>query len=184
MDKTALLVMDVQNGIVARFADEAGLRSIQEAVRTARVHHIPLIFVRVALRPGYPDSHPRNRSFARVAAMGHMSEDDDDTQIWSGVQPQAHEPVVVKRRVSAFAGSGLDLLLRSMEIEHLVLSGIATSGVVLSTVREAADKDYQLTVLKDACLDSDAEVHRVLMEKIFPRQADVVTVQAWAQRLQ
>jgi nicotinamidase-related amidase len=51
-------------------------------------------------------------------------------------------------------------------------------------VREAADKDYQLTVLKDACLDSDAEVHRVLMEKIFPRQADVVTVQAWAQRLQ
>jgi hypothetical protein len=68
--------------------------------------------------------------------------------------------------------------------EHtLILGGIATSGVVLSTLREAADKDFALTVLSDACLDADPEVHRVLMEKVFPRQANVLTVDAWTDTL-
>jgi len=61
-----------------------------------------------------------------------------------------------------------------------VLCGIATSGVVLSTLRQAADLDYRLTVLRDACADAEAEVHRVLTEKVFPRQADVVDVAHWA----
>jgi nicotinamidase-related amidase len=60
-----------------------------------------------------------------------------------------------------------------------VLAGIATSGVVLSTIRQAADLDYELTVLEDGCADADPEVHRVLMEKVFPRQASVITAQEW-----
>jgi len=72
-------------------------------------------------------------------------------------------------------------VLRAANIDTLVLTGIATSGVVLSTLRQAADLDYRLVVLSDACLDSDAEVHRVLMEKVFPRQADVVTVNEWVE---
>ena len=74
-------------------------------------------------------------------------------------------------------------MLRSSDIDHLVLAGIATSGVVLSTLREAADRDYRLTVLADACLDRDAEVHRLLIEKVFPRQADVMTVADWVSAL-
>jgi len=58
-----------------------------------------------------------------------------------------------------------------------------TSGVVLSTLRQAADLDYKLIVLADACLDADAEVHRVLTEKVFPRQADVLSVESWVQQL-
>ena len=57
-----------------------------------------------------------------------------------------------------------------------------TSGVVLSTLREAADHDYQLTVLSDTCVDGDAEVQRVLIEKIFPRQAEILTVAEWSSR--
>ena len=91
--------------------------------------------------------------------------------------------MVVKKRVSAFSGSDLEVLLRSLDVTHLVLTGIATSGVVLSTLREAADKDYRLTVLADGCLDADEEVHRVLIEKVFPRQAEVVSVDEWASRL-
>jgi nicotinamidase-related amidase len=64
-------------------------------------------------------------------------------------------------------------------IDSLVLTGIATSGVVLSTLRQAADLDFSLTVLADGCLDADSEVHRVLTEKVFPRQADVATVDGW-----
>jgi nicotinamidase-related amidase len=90
---------------------------------------------------------------------------------------------VVKKRVSAFSGSDLEVLLRSLGVGNLVLSGIATSGVVLSTLREAADRDYELTVLSDACADADDEVHRVLIGKVFPRQAEVISVEEWAGRL-
>jgi len=62
----------------------------------------------------------------------------------------------------------------------MVLTGVATSGVVLSTIREAADKDYRLTVIADCCADGDEEVHRVLTTKIFPRQSDVCNVKEWA----
>ncbi len=85
--------------------------------------------------------------------------------------------------MSAFAGSDLDVVPRAGGIEALVLSGIATSGVVLSTLRQAADLDFSLTVLSDGCFDADAEVHRVLCEKVFPRQAQVLTVAAWVDAL-
>ena len=71
------------------------------------------------------------------------------------IQPKDGEVVVIKKRVSAVTGSDLEVILRSYGIKHMVLSGISTSGVVLSTVREAADKDYQLTVLADCCADQD-----------------------------
>jgi nicotinamidase-related amidase len=83
--------------------------------------------------------------------------------------------VLYKHRVSAFAGNALQMILRSQGIETLVLMGIATSGIVLSTVRAAADLDFQCIVIKDACFDRDEEVHRVLMEKIFASQATVIT---------
>ncbi len=78
-------------------------------------------------------------------------------------------------------GSDLEVILRAKNIRHLVLAGISTSGVVLSTVREAADKDYQLTVLSDLCADFDEQVHSLLLEKIFPRQAAVITSRQWMQ---
>jgi len=76
------------------------------------------------------------------------------------------------------------VILRSQQIDTLILTGIATSGVVLSTLREAADKDFSIKVLSDACLDADPEVHRVLTEKVFPRQADVMSVGEWSDTLQ
>jgi nicotinamidase-related amidase len=84
--------------------------------------------------------------------------------------------------VSAFAGSDLDVVLRGLGAGTLVLAGIATSGVALSTLRQAADLDYRLIVLADACLDADPEVHRVLTEKVFPRQAEVSTVAQWTEQ--
>jgi hypothetical protein len=55
--------------------------------------------------------------------------------------------------------------------------------IVLSTLRQAADLDFGLTVLTDGCLDNDPEVHRVLTEKIFPRQAHGLTIQEWVKTL-
>lgn len=133
----------------------------------------------VAFRDGHPDVSPRNRLFARLSSRGELADTNPSTQILPAIAPESGDIVVTKRRVSAFSGSDLEIVLRSNQIDELVLAGIATSGVVLSTVREAADRDYGLVVLSDCCADSDAEVHRILMEKVFPRQADVTAVGDW-----
>ncbi len=182
---SALLVMDVQRGVVDRYAGDGALVDrLRQAVAAARAMAVPVVFVRVALRPGRPEVSSRNKAFAAASLSGlSLGEQDEATQIHPALEPQVGDPVVVKKRVSAFTGSDLEVLLRSMGIEHLVLTGIATSGVVLSTLREAADRDYELTVLHDACADADPEVHRVLTEKIFPRQAEVISVAEWASRV-
>ena len=78
--------------------------------------------------------------------------------------------------MGAFSTTDLDQQLRSRKIDTLTLAGISTSGVVLSTVRDAADRDYRVYVLEDACFDRDQEVHDLLTRKVFPRQAYVISI--------
>ena len=136
----------------------------------------------VGFRKGYPEVNPNNKSFV-ILKSGAMNFDaEEGTAVHESVAPQPGEIIITKKRVSAFAGSDLEVILKSLGINHLVLTGIATSGVVLSTLREAADKDYILTVLSDCCADRDEEVHRVLTTKIFPRQAEVMTAEEWSSK--
>ncbi len=181
MANSALLIMDVQNGIVERFASgSAGLlAALAGATSGARSAGIPVVYVRVAFRPGAPEITGANRTFSALAATATMDLDARATQIHPAVAPEPGDVVVVKKRVSAFTGSDLEVVLRAFDARALVLAGIATSGVVLSTLREAADLDFSLTVLRDGCADADDEVHRVLLEKVFPRQARVCTVSEW-----
>ncbi|WP_336628172.1 MULTISPECIES: cysteine hydrolase family protein [unclassified Microbacterium] len=184
---TALLLMDFQNGIAGRYAEGGSdvLVHAQRALAAARAAGIPVVFVRVAFREGFPEAAARNKAFGAIRqspTAPYMGEDAEATQIVAALAPLPGEPVVIKRRYGAFA-SDLDVLLRGLDATDLVLAGVSTSGVVLSTVRHAADHDFGLTVLSDACADQDPEVHRVLLEKVFPRQADVVTVDEWASGL-
>jgi nicotinamidase-related amidase len=180
MASTALLVMDVQQSIVDRFTgDQHYLPRLAGAIGTARGAGIRVIYVVVGFRPGFPEVSPRNKTFGAIAGSGRMGPDDPGAAIAAAVAPQDGDVVVTKRRVSAFTGSDLDVVLRAAEADSLVLTGVATSGVVLSTLRQAADLDYRLTVLTDGCLDADPEVHRVLTEKVFPRQADVLSIADW-----
>jgi len=182
--RPVLLVMDFQHGIVEAVADPSVLDAAGRAVKAARASGIPVMFVRVAFRPGYPEAAASNAAFGAMAERGDaMTQDHPATQVHATLDPRPGEPVVVKRRVSAFSGSDLDVLLRAADAGTLVLAGIATSGVVLSTLRQAADLDYQLIVLSDACADRDPEVHRVLLEKVFPRQALVTETDEWIQSL-
>jgi nicotinamidase-related amidase len=175
----ALLIMDVQPGIVERFADGPGLiERIAGAATAARASGVRVIFVKVGFRAGYPEISPRCQTFSRIAEQGGFVE-GSSSEIHPSLAPTRDDVIVTKRRVSAFAGSDLDVVLRAGGIDSLVLSGIATSGVVLSTLRQAADLDFSLTVLRDGCLDGDEEVHRVLCEKVFPRQANVLSVEEW-----
>ena len=177
-DRTALLVMDVQAGIVQRLGDPELLDRLARAIAAAREAGVLVIFVGVAFRAGHPEISPRNSMFSAVAARGAMVA-GPATEVHDAVAPRDGDITLTKLRVSAFSGSPLEVILRARGVESLVLSGIATSGVVLSTVREAADRDFDLIVLKDGCADPDAEVHRVLTEKLFPRQAAVTSVADW-----
>jgi nicotinamidase-related amidase len=184
MPSTALLVMDLQQGIVDRFgSDEEYLPRLVTAVQAARRAGIRVIYVIVGFRAGYPEVSEHNKSFAAIAGTGRLADGDPGAAIHPAVAPAPGDIVVTKRRVSAFTGSDLEVVLRAAGIDHLVLTGIATSGVVLSTLRQAADLDYRLTVLADGCLDADPEVHRVLTDKVYPRQADVLRIAEWTESL-
>jgi len=180
---TALLVMDMQAGIVAMLAalpePAAILDNIAKAIAKAREQKIPVIYVVVGFREGGPEISPNNKSFAASKERLTSVNMAEFMQVHEDLKPRADEVVVTKRRFSAFTGSDLEVILRAYGAQHLVLTGLSTSGVVLSTLREAADKDYRLTVLADCCADPDEEVHRVLTTKVFPRQADVLTVEEW-----
>lgn len=176
--RTALLIMDVQRGIVERLGSESLLARLTEAAAAARKAGVRVIYVKVGFREGYPEVSRRNPSFARIAESESFIE-GRSSEIHEAIAPQRGDVVVTKRRVSAFAGSDLDVVLRAADIDALVLAGIATSGVVLSTLRQAADMDYSLAVLADACADADEELHRMLLERVFPRQAQILTVAEW-----
>ena len=177
---TALLVMDMQSAIIGMYPKAAELVGVvATAIAKARAKGIPVIYVVVGFRQGAPEISPNNKSFMASKERFANSGAQSFLTIHPGVAPLEGDVIVTKRRISAFTGSDLEVVLRAMGIQQLVLTGISTSGVVLSTLREAADKDFRLTVLADCCADPDEEVHRVLTTKIFARQASVVTVAEW-----
>ena len=179
--KTALLVMDIQEATVKMLQDNtAFIQSVTHAIQIARSNKIPVIYVVVGFRKGYPEVSPNNKSFSAFMKNATMSFDTEEAaRVHVSVAPQPADIIIIKKRVSAFTGSDLEVVLRSLGITHILLTGIATSGVVLSTLREAADKDYAITVLSDCCADRDDEVHRVLMTKVFIRQAEVMKAEEW-----
>ncbi|HEY9677691.1 MAG TPA: isochorismatase family cysteine hydrolase [Drouetiella sp.] len=181
MGQTALLVMDLQNAIIERIgADDDFLSKTKEVISAARRANVQVIYVSVKFRDEFPEVSPNNKMFSMLKTMGsQFNESQTSADIHPSVKPEKKDILVTKRRVGAFSGSDLEVVLRSLGVDHLVLTGIATSGVVLSTLRAAADLDYKITVLSDLCKDRDEEVHKVLTEKVFPMQADVMSSKEW-----
>jgi len=175
--RAALLLLDYQPGLLASLVDEDGLVArAQAALASARARRVAVGYVRVALTDAEAAAVPStNKSFAAAAAAGRLREGSPASQVDGRVAPQPGDIVVRKLRVGAFSTTNLDEQLRIRGINTLILAGISTSGAVLSTVRDAADRDYLLYVLADACADSDADKHNVLLGKVFPRQAYVIT---------
>jgi nicotinamidase-related amidase len=176
----ALLLMDMQNSVLDRVgAGEPYIDKVVAVQERAEVAGLLVVLVRVAFRAGHPEISARNKVFSAAALRSDMVIGDPAVEPHARLMRGNGEVVVTKKRISAFAGSDLEVVLRSRDVTQLVIAGIATSGVVLSTVRDASDRDYELTVLEDLCLDADDEVHRVLTGKIFVRQADVIVAADW-----
>lgn len=175
--------MDVQHSIVERIADfdPGSTEHLAGAVDAARAAGVPVVYVVVGFRTG----HPETTSSPQFSALpeGAFTDGDPGAAIHADVAPRLGESLVTKKRVSAFAGSDLELVLRGAGVDHLVLTRPRHQRRRAVHLRQAADLDYRLTVLTDGCGDADEEVHRMLTEKVIPRQADVTTIIAWAASL-
>jgi nicotinamidase-related amidase len=171
--------MDYQTGVLSALADPTSLLArAADAIAVVRRMGGHIGYVRVAFNDADVAAMPASNKMAnRVAAAGkNLHNDSPATAIHDDLAPEPGDIVVRKTRVGPFSTTDLDRQLRERGITTLILAGISTSGVVLSTVRDAADRDYRLFVLADATADPDPDVHDFLTTKIFPRQADVITV--------
>lgn len=174
--RTALLAMDFQSVVVDKFfPGTSTVKAMAGAIDRARTAGVTIVFVTVEFRAGYPEINERNPVFGGFPTSGGLFlQGAPDTAIHPDLSARPDDLVVVKRRMSAFSNTEIDHLLRTRGIDTLILGGLATSGVVLSTVRAAGDLDYELFVLDDCCADFDDEVQRVLLEKVLPFQATVL----------
>jgi nicotinamidase-related amidase len=178
--RTAVLSMDCQNGIVSIYTkgDQDGFVARAASVLNhARASHMTVIHVKVGFRQGLPEVSSQNQLFgAMKASPQHQSLFQEPLgNIHPALAPTEDEVIITKHRVSAFTGTDLAMILRANDINTLVLFGIATSGVVLSTLLEASDADFRITVIKDCCADLDADLHDALFAKLFPSRATVLS---------
>ncbi len=179
---TAILILDCQKGIIDFVpGSERIFKAAALVLGAARAQKIPVIHVGLGFRPGYPEVHPGHPMFGMIRKANKFIIGTASAEFHESVAPEPGEITIFKHRVSAFSGNDLEMILRSQGITHLVLFGIATSGIVLSTLWQASDLDFQCTIIKDCCFDSDEEVHRVLTEKVFVRQANIVSAESFIQ---
>ncbi|KAI1322889.1 isochorismatase family protein [Xylariaceae sp. FL0255] len=184
MEKTALILMDIQCGIVALIEDQMDtgpwLSKMTSTLESARKAGIPVIQVTTSFRPNYADANPRNQLTSKVKALGKYKDDDDMVKLHPAIEADAKKDIhVKKRRVSALHGNDMEIVLRSLGVEHIVVAGLATSGCVLSTVRQAADMDYKITVLADLCADRLPHVHEMLINNVLSQQATISNAADW-----
>ena len=175
--KTALLIADFYRDMMTTLPhaiDRKVVEKTQAVQKAARDAGILVCYSATVFRPGYVEISDRNKTFSQRKASDQPAISDPMLVIHEAVRPIEGEVVVGKHRVNALFGTDLDMTLRANNIETIILLGYATSGVVLSTTRYAADADYRIIIAEDCCSDSDIEVHDFLTQRIFPRQADVV----------
>jgi nicotinamidase-related amidase len=174
----ALVTLDLQHGVVETYAKEpAFIARAAAVVAEARRARVPVIHVKVGFRPGVPEASPRNAFLSAVkASIPHQQFFSDATgALHPRLGVESGDLIVTKSRVSAFAGTDLEILLRATDRRHIALLGIATSGAVLATALQAADLDYCTFIVGDCCADAPRSVHEELIAHVLPRQATVLT---------
>jgi nicotinamidase-related amidase len=172
--------MDFQNGILPVAPDpDALVERVRGAIADVRAAGGTIGHVRVAFTEDDWAAAPEtNKVFGPIAAAGRMHHQESATRIDERLAPGDDDIVVRKVRFGAGSTTDLHEQLRDRGIDTLVLTGISTGGVVLSTLTDAVDRDYRVYVLSDGVIDPDPEIHRVLIDKVFPARAHVIDTAA------
>ncbi|MFE7173157.1 hydrolase [Streptomyces sp. NPDC057616] len=167
--RTALVVIDLQRGIVAAPAQpytttEVVTRSA-ELADAFRARDLPVVLVRVSFAEDGADAVPGRSEASRP---GGTRPDGWDV-IVGELAGHPGDITVTKRNWGAFHGTDLDVQLRRRGVTQIVLTGVATSIGVESTARAAHEHGYHVTLATDAMTDLDPDAHRNSVERIFPR---------------
>lgn len=172
--RSALLVMDMQRPFLRQCSRREELTGkINSVLPSARNAGALVVFVKVSFRAGYPElAHSMLSDIVRPA--GILIEGSEDAEITPELNVEPDDLIISKHRTSALFGNDLNMILRARGVNTLVLTGFSTAGVVLSTMINAFDQDYQVVVPADCCDDPDHDVHSMLMTRLFPRKGTVV----------
>ena len=186
-ERTALLIMDMQNDIVHEQGRFAGFGFPQmakenniiakiglcaDATRRAKV---PVIYVTIVRREDYRDAIPNSGLFKATKELGALKEGSWGAQIIDELKPHPADFLVVKKRVNAFYGTNLEVVLGAQDISQLVLTGVATNFVVEATARDAADRGFDVIILRDCCASMNEEAHRFTLDNVLTNLATVST---------
>jgi nicotinamidase-related amidase len=186
--RSAVLSMDLQSAIVSIYTQGKGDLLVRAAsvLKKSRAAGMSILHVQVGFRPGCPEISTRNSLFGAIknSVQHRQIFEGEAGAIHPAVAPEGEDMVVIKHRISAFAGTDLEMILRARDIDTLVLFGIATSGVVLSTLLHACDADYRLVIIGDCCADLEADVHTCLVEKFFPKRGTVMSAAEFEEALE
>ena len=168
---TTLILLDFINEIVDEKGKFAGkgypafvkthgvLNSVNAAIAKAREKNIPVIFVRVGFSPDYREWPESSPLFGAAKKFGALQLGTWATEVHQSINKTDEDLLVTKHRVSAFYATSLEVILRTLGVDTILLGGVATDLVVQSTAREAHDRDYRVVVLEDLCGAGNEEDH-------------------------
>ena len=185
--KTVLVALHYQNEVLhakgkikVGVGDDDGNRTAVTAsagrlLGAARAAGVPVVSVRIAFRPDHADVIQNAKIFRDVVRNKAMVDGSWGAEFYDGLGPIADEFVVKHTRVNAFYGSQLEEVLRRLKAERLIIAGVATNSVVVTTVTCAVDMGYEVVVAEDACSSGDPANHEAAV-RIMQLIADVSTV--------
>jgi len=173
-ERTALLVMHYQTDILGLFPSVAPalLANTRSLCDAARHRGIDVYFANLRFSPGYPEISPLNQNGQGIKQLGLFVDD----QVSPELGRQASEPLIIAHRASVFFGTDLQVRLSARGIDTLMMVGIASTGVVLSSVAYASDADFRLLTVKDCCYDPDPVVHDHLFATAFASRTTVLSL--------
>jgi nicotinamidase-related amidase len=156
------------NGAMPRTIKEKNiLGNIKNLMIAGRAASVPIIHVRHAYRPDYADLPDNVKIFQGMKQMNALQDGTWGAEIHADLTPEPSDFVITKTRVSAFYASPLEGILQAKGLTHLVLTGIATDGVVEGTARDGADRGYSIVIPEDCCAATTEEAHRVILGGIL-----------------
>jgi nicotinamidase-related amidase len=163
----ALIVVDLQNGIVSLPGTEAALANSAELAKAFRAQRLPVVLVTVTgAAPGRTEAGGRSAVADRPAGWADVADELD---------PQPDDIRIVKQRWGAFHQTELHEELQRRGVTQVVVTGVATSIGVESTARAAHEHGYHVVVATDAVADMNPTAHRHSIEHIFGRLGETAT---------
>lgn len=155
-----------KKGYGPELARRKTIANTAEALRKARAAGIKIGYVRVGFSPDYRECPPNSRIFQGAKKAGMFKLGTWGTEVHPALAPQPGDFDIVKHRVSPFYATSLEAILRANQIQRLYISGVSTSGAVLSGAKDGHDRDYDVFVLDDCCCALGEVQHQAVIDQM------------------